>query len=305
MAGKIPVGRTIVRSYGFAFGNIVNNFGAIWIPVAILYALAFYYRAPYAAAAARLASGDPAEMMATMPILLAACAIAFVLIAVQFAAITKEALGLRTGNAFIQFPFGAAAWRLIGAYLLYFIVLVVIYVLVLLLNLAVGLALRALPLQAGIRPLAALAVALIILCAFFYASIRLSFFLAPVAVAERRVSLIRAWELAKGNFWRIFAVILALLVPILIAECIYIYSIYGTSLFPPLHATPEQLEAFRHHQQEISLRAMETTQRYWYAAYPANLLVSLVFYGLFSGGAAFAYRALENEAEPQPVPGES
>ena len=50
MTNKIPVGRTIAHSYGFAFGNIVNNLGAIWMPVAILYALYFLFAKRYMAA---------------------------------------------------------------------------------------------------------------------------------------------------------------------------------------------------------------------------------------------------------------
>jgi hypothetical protein len=36
MVNKIPVGGTIAHAYRFTFGNIFNNFGAIWVPVLLL-----------------------------------------------------------------------------------------------------------------------------------------------------------------------------------------------------------------------------------------------------------------------------
>lgn len=299
MAGKIAVGSTIARAYGFAFGNIVNNLGAIWIPVAILYGLNFYFGKAYMAAVLNLGTHDPASMMSAMPFLFAAIVVLFVLMVPQIAALTKEALGLRTGNAFLQFPFGAAAWRMMGAYLLFYLVLLVFYVILavgtVILSIVAGLSIgHSAPAAIGI---VAFAIALFVLCAFLYISVRLSFLLPPVVVAEKSVSLIRAWELTRGNFWRIFAILLTLLIPVIAVECVYIYEVYGNSFIPPIGGTPEQLQAFALHQQEINRAVMEKTQQYWYIYYPVGLAVSLIVLGMFSGASAFAYRAL--------VPGES
>src|ERR1700755_2149910 len=128
MANKIPVGSTISHAYGFAFGNIVNNLGAIWIPVAILWVLTYFFQQDYWNAA--IVMGDPRTMVQAMPTMAAAVAVVFVLITAQIASLTKEALGLRTGSAFLQFPFGGDTWRLIGSYLLFFLVISLIYLLI-------------------------------------------------------------------------------------------------------------------------------------------------------------------------------
>ena len=58
------------------------------------------------------------------------------------------------------------------------------------------------------------------------------------------------------------------------------------------HVTPDQIAAWSQHQQEMSRLAMEKSNRYWFITYPVGLFVGLVFYGLFSGASAFAYRAV-------------
>ncbi len=68
MAEKIPVGGTIARAYGFAFGNIVNNLGMIWIPVVILWAAAYFLQAPYLKAAMNGVGAGPGAALAAFPI---------------------------------------------------------------------------------------------------------------------------------------------------------------------------------------------------------------------------------------------
>lgn len=297
MTNKIPVGATIARAYGFAFGNIVNNLGAIWIPAAILYALAYLFHAQYMSATLNLMTHDPLLMLTGMRFLLVAFVVSFVLLTAQIAALTKEALGLRTGNPFLQFPFGAAMWRLIGAWLLYFLVMIVIYVGAILAGIAGGAIVAIAGAQMGatgklITGLVVLAYVIVVLCGFFYIAIRLSFLLGPVTVAEQRVSLIRAWQLGRGNFWRMFAIFLSFFIPLLVLEFAFLYATYGNAFLPPLHATPDEMAAFMHHQQEVSRQVMLMSEKFWYIIYPAGLLFGLIFYGLISGAGVFAYKAL-------------
>jgi hypothetical protein len=305
MAGKIPVGGTISRAYGFAFGNIVNNLGMIWIPAAILYALVFFFQGRYLQASLDLGSRNPQAILAALPFFFAAMIVVVLILTAQIAALTKEALGLRTGSAFLQFPFGAAMWRLLGSWLLYGLVMIVVYFACLLVNFALIAAIGALARSgSGGATAVAIGVAAVVLtiatfCALIYIAVRLSFLIAPVVVAEDRVSLIRVWELTKGNFWRIFLINLVLLLPFVVLEAIYIYYLYGSNFLPPMgaHVTPDQIAAWSQHQQEMSRLAVQRSTRYWFITYPVGLLVSLIFYGLLSGASAHAYRAV-TEAGP-------
>jgi len=305
MAHKVPVGGTIAHAYGFAFSNIVNNLGAIWIPAVIMYALMFVFRASYASTLLSM-STNPQAALAGLQYMFIGMIVFGVLIIAQIAGIMKEALGLRAGNAWLQFPFGAATWRVLGAYLLYFIVLIVLYVAVLMVSalfagIFAGMAGAG---TGGARGaiaglgLAAVVFALFVFCAFVYIGTRLSFLLAPVAVAEQRISLIRSWELTKGNFWRIFVIILAIVLPLLVLEIAILGAVYGSSLIPPMHpgVTPEELKVFNQHQRQM----MTNQQSWWFITYPLGLLVSVIFYGIFAGAVAHAYRALtvsDNSAE--------
>jgi hypothetical protein len=297
MTNKIPVGRTIARGYRFAFRNIVNNLGAIWLPAVILLACSYFFLRPYTT---QLVSGDPQVLPHILPQFLLFFVAVMVLISCQMAALTKEALRLRIGNAFLQNPFGAPAWRLLAAYLLYILAMIAIYVAILIVAMIGGLILGLL--ASSLSPvsgklvvgLVALLAAIVIGCAVTYIATRLSFLLAPVCVAEQRITLIRGWELTRGNFWRIFVVMLGVLIPILIVELVYIYAVYGGNLLPPMGqaATPEAMAQFQQHQQQLMIAASERTQHYWYLTYPLGLLFAVVMYGLFAGISAFAYQEL-------------
>jgi len=305
MTKKIPVGETISRAYGFAFGNIISNLGAIWIPALVLFACSYLLSRPYAM---RLIPGDPDALRQAMPFFLLGLPLALVLTTSQIAALTKEALGLRTGNPFLQFPFGAPTWRLLAAYLLFMLAMIVIYVVGVIVALIGGIVLgiltNAFPADSGKMIVATIAVfsAFVFLCAITYIATRLSFLLAPVCIAEQRITLVRGWELARGNFWRIFLVLLAVLIPLFTVECVYIYVLYGDSFFPPLSSfsDPQAMAQFQQHQQQVTIAASERLQHYWYFTYSIGLLFVLLIYGLFAGLSAFAYKAL---AEDTPAEG--
>ena len=89
-----------------------------------------------------------------------------------------------------------------------------------------------------------------------------------------------------------FVIFLSFFIPLLILEFAFLYFMYGSAFFPPLHATPDEMAAFVQHQQEISRQVMMMSEKFWYIIYPMGLLFGLIFYGLISGAGAFAYRAL-------------
>lgn len=304
MANKIPVGATIARAYGFAFGNILNNLGAIWVPVAIVWAASFFFYRPYMEHALQAGSGDPQAMLHSMRFVGVGFLLTFLLLTAQIAALTKEALGLRAGNAFLQFPFGPAMWRLLANYVLFILAMLVIYVIVAIAAIVGGIVLGVVAGQAAApagKPIVALAIAALAIavsCALIYIATRLSFLLAPVAVAEQRITLIRGWELTRGNFWRIFLIVLSVLLPLLLLEIVYILALYGTDFFPRpgTLGSPEGMAQWQQHNRQLSLHGMEVTQRYWFIVYPLGLLFALIVYALFAGLSAFAYRALVPES---------
>jgi hypothetical protein len=270
-----------------------------------LYGLLFYFRGAYMNAMMAFMSHDFGSMQRALPFIFAGYAIMFVLLTAQVAALTKEAMGLRRGLAWLQFPFGAAMWRLLIGYIALALVCIVLYfavILVIVLGGVIGGVIGKLAGGAATLGLVMVAVGLFgfaVVCGFFYAIVRLSFLMAPAAI-DGPQALRRGWALTRGNFWRIFLIGLSIFIPLLIAEGAYLYFVMGPDMLIPPHMqnmTSQALEKWQAHQQAASLAMMQHTQDRWYIVYPLGLLAGLILYGLMAGASGFAYRALVPLAE--------
>ncbi len=318
MANKIPVGATIAQTYRFAVANFLNNLGVAWIPLAVLITGGLiiapaYLRAlsgfvqiqPFAGDADALAAANLQNVQTILQIMPFAAVIMLLMIVClpsAYAAITKEALGTRTGAAYLQFPFGMPMWRLLGATLLFFLILTGAYIGIILAGI----------LLAAVSTLAATAsgssvmvgaiagtVTFVVMfsafCALVYGSVIVGFLIAPVTIAEERISLKRGWKLARGNFWRIIGVLTAVFLPLLILNFSYIALVYPDYFSSILSAArgsdAESLQMIR----DMAGNAT----RYWYLNGPMGLLFYVLFIGAYCGASVFSYRALTaGETEP-------
>ena len=100
---------------------------------------------------------------------------------------------------------------------------------------------------------------------------------------EQQLGVGRAWHLSAGNFWRILLVALAILIPIMLINYAYIFSLVG---LPPMmpNATKQAREAAEAAWRVAQFNAMADR---WYLTMP--LTVVLV---LFQFGAGCAARSL-------------
>jgi hypothetical protein len=299
MANKIPVAATVARAYGFAFGNFLGNLGAIWLPLAILYGLLYLTFGPYMQAMTALTSRDPAAIGPLLSYIFLGYLVLFVIMAAQITGLTREALGRRRGSAWLQLPFGAATWRLLLAWLALMLVAIILYFAVLFLAVVAGfLAGFAVTKIGGTHsawgPIAVAAIVFGVFFTFLYWMTRLSFLVAPVVVAEGPRALQRSWELTRGNFWRIVAVSLAVVIPLVAVECALLYGLTGSDFFSLARGadTARSVEHMRMLELAAIRRSAELTKTYWYIACPAGVIASVVLYGLIAGVSAFSYRAL-------------
>lgn len=216
---KIPLERTIGDTYKFAFSNILSIFGITWLPCVLMIALtgaAVWSLWPDFAALDWSASPDVAynrEVFVHLWLKMIGIGLPlYVLIYVFFAMITvgiqRKALGLMEGPVFVYFSLGGAVWRLLGAMILG---IAVIFLNILLTEGIVFVMFwvgehYSLPSAFGLIE----AIAVIAgVCWFFYSTARLLFFMPPALIAEGGLGLARSWELGRGNFWRIFAIVIA------------------------------------------------------------------------------------------------
>jgi hypothetical protein len=107
---KIPVGATIARAYGFAFGDFFKILGVVWFPWAIVSAASYVAMARAMSFASAAQAHDVAAMAQIWIYLTPLYLLMPILICMQLTGITQLALG--------YFPLGTPVWRLLGAFLL-------------------------------------------------------------------------------------------------------------------------------------------------------------------------------------------
>ncbi len=285
--GKIPVGKTVAYAYSFAFGNILNILGVAWFPFVIIGVGGYFLLMPYLAAVQSfLTTQDVSSLGSTLlllPVFAILCVVCMSMVKVE---VMREALGMDPGRKFFYFSLDKPVWRLIGAYLLLILVMIglgiagaiVLGILAWLVAMADANAALLVSTIGGV--IFALAMALI--------AVRLAFLLAAVVVAENHISLKRGYHLTYGNFWRIVAVVLAIVIPLALVQVVVQMTVFGsdfmaTSIMPT--DSPEEMAA--------KLQVLQTQlQSGLLIMVPIWIVISIINLGLSAGAGAFAYRAL-------------
>jgi hypothetical protein len=104
---KIPVFSTIARAYGFTFGNLGTIIGLVWLPTAVLVALQYYVAVRYLNGyLSAFAQGNVYELNSASGLRYLSIILALLLQAILVTPVMRQALGLRTGGAFVSFAVG-------------------------------------------------------------------------------------------------------------------------------------------------------------------------------------------------------
>jgi hypothetical protein len=309
---KIPVGATIAHAYRFAFGDFFRILGVMWLPMAIMWLPSLLMRARMMALSTQFAAHDFSAIREMGGVLLPLYLAAFVFLFMQMIGIARLALGLPRGTVWFYFSLGKPVWRLIGSYLLVMVATIIGWLAVILGSLLIGFLAG---LIAKLANNSAFGVIMAILaglgmiflwCGFLYCIVRLTFLLIPVVAAEEEgFALAHSWTLGLGNFWRMFAILLVILVPFILLECIFVFGFMfkGVS-FPPPHASADQAAAFQMAVNANALTMMNSMFHYWYISFPLTMAVMVVLYGMAVGAQCFAYRALTESKALDPIAGD-
>ncbi len=247
---KISVGATIAYAYRFAIGGFPRVLSIVWLPWLILAAGGLLLRSSTTAFSTAIATRDFEGISHLLIVLVPFYILTVILLFMQIAGITQQALGVRTGSPYYYFSLDKPVWRLLGAFLLTTLIALGSYILLLSAGLLLGIVVAILakvinvsPATRGILGIGAAIAIIAVFCAYVYALVRMTFFLNPVVVAEHQINLKRSWSLGRGNFWRIVIVLLAVLAPVLILQAILLFGllIHGLPPVQPLHATADQI----------------------------------------------------------------
>ena len=289
---KIPVWKTIADGYSFTFGHLGTIIGLIWLPMVIV-SLAGYFAMSqyYGTMPSAMEAGDSGAIGRSVLVVLLWSVASLVLSSMMYAAVTRQALGLRHGPALVNFQFGAGELRVLGA-ILAFAGIVVVFMLIymLVLGTAAGLA-RVLPAPAqGAVAIAIGLSAIVILFALVYAMVRLSFLLIPATVAEEKIGLAQSWQMTGGNFWRIFLIGLATLGPLIVLMAGAEIAILGPAFFMPHPVQAGDADA----QMRALIEQMRAASPHMPLLYGFSFLIAPLLMGLGLSPPAFAYLALKN-----------
>jgi hypothetical protein len=280
---KIPVGKTIAYAYGFTFGHFLTVLGLAWVPLALV-AVGAYLTLPsyYSGMAAMATAGDVSAGASGLGLMFLFLLILFAGFVMIYVAIARQALGLRTGPAFFYFSLDAAFWRLLLAYLL---TMLIAFGLAMVVAIVAGIA--AVVFTALSTLVLSVLMSLITLIGIVYVMVRLTFLQPPIAVVEEHRVIRRAWELGKGNFWRMFAVLLGIMVPLMIVQFVIQITLFSSLAItpPPEDASPAEAAAF------MAQMATEIV-----GVLPFLVPIAIVFYAamiaMIVSASAFAYRSL-------------
>ncbi len=216
----------------------------------------------------------------------------------------RQALAPRSRSVFVHLALGATELRMFAAFVAASLIMLTIEIAGIVLIVAAaylfGTVAGTLPPVAGIASTTlALWAALALLAAFFgaiiFITLRLTFLLVPVTVAENKFDLVRSWQLTRGNFWRSFWLTLLVSFP---AGLLYLGIQFAFVGFATVAEAPNLSPfsaATAASAQAVALRARFVLGwlPYFYGAW---FLVRPLTVGLASGAAARAYRALVPDA---------
>ena len=290
---KIPLEDTLVGAYRFLFTNIISIIGTVWLPFVLLVTITgglLYVSVPHDWLQGHFPHfGTPREMVLTLlpiirlePVFLL---LALIVGAMVMVGLMRHSLGLKQGTTFVYFSLGGPVWRLMAAYVLSALIMIV--VIAVLVTAVVLFCVFGMPKMAHVPGvLVAVLLGVAAFCIYFYTAFRLFFFLPAVVVAEGKIGIGRSWELGGGNFWRIFLIVLLIVIPVGFIASI----VMQITVLPPVMAVITKMppgQAGEH------VHAM--LQAFWPvlpAIVAVTLVERLVLAGLFAGAVGTAYKAV-------------
>ena len=293
---KVPVGASIAHAYQFLFGRFFQIIGTGWLP-GLLYGLGVYVLLGAMRGWAPVHAAPPSTL-ASMAVWWLGTAVFFLAIrSVLGISLTQEALGVRKDLTLAHFVVGPRELRLFFGYLRYYLLFIVLYVAVLAVCGAAFWAAKAYGAKLAVSghpvalPLAGL-LAVVLIVSFALSMLRLFFLLAPVASAEHRTRLSRAWAISHHSTWRILFVCLGTFLPLLVAAGVAAYFLIG----------PDTLRALG---EAVKAKPGDPTPIFrFYADHAAMLATLSAVFGvigaaLLAGASACAYRAVTGHEEPE------
>lgn len=289
---KIPVFKTIAFAYTFLFARFGTVIGITALP-ALLATVVDYLVRSYITI-----ENTPSAAGTNLLLSIAGMVTTIFVWAVAAVGVTRAALGQPLGSGAYYFPVSTLELRMFGAMLRFWLGVVALLILASLLA-SVAFMLAGVPLDGASdpEPSAAILVAGVVAWAVFgyviLTVVRMGFLLSATVVCETNGGLRRAHDLARGNFWRMAAILVALFAPIFLLLSVAGAVILRASLGADYAQIIEQDSV-----EQLMQRAEEAIVQNLLLWETFNFLMFVLAAGLIYSAGAYAYRALTSKPSP-------
>ncbi len=228
---KVPILATVRAAWSFVYTHLGAIIGLVWVPVVVMTVTGFFVESRYYAAVAdSLASGNVVTQGPALLGIFVYFIAVLLLYSAMYVPVVQLAQGQRKDGALLHFAFGPPEWRLFRALLGLFAFLLVPVML--------SGVLASLPQLAKMQELLSVLLVLVFM-GIAYAGLRFVVLLPAIAVSEEGPALPRAWKLSAGNFWRLLAILLLTVAPLLLCAGIAGVVLMGAqAMAPGLDQTP-------------------------------------------------------------------
>lgn len=306
---KLPVLKAVGTTFAFTIEHALDLLKIVWLPLALLTAISAFvlpgYMQTMMGVADLGAQPSPEDAMRAMSAALpAAFAMMIAGVAVYmiiFAGILKLVIRGEKPSMPFYIGFGSDEWRLLGTWLLCFLIFIGVEILAAIVaGLAGGLAFGA----GGAGIYIAFAVGIVVLVAIIWVCIRLSL-ATPAAVGAQTIGIGPAWNASKGNVWPLFFYwliwgvifviveigLIAILMPGYFEAMGSVFSAAGTG-------SPENVQAASRAMNEQMLAMYDTSSPMALIRLAGSLVIGTVLIVLVAVAGGVAWR-LMTDAQPE------
>jgi len=303
---EIPVGATVAHAYRFAFFDFPKILGLIWLPAVLISVISIYPMRRLINIFETLSTEQSAAALHQAWILIPFLILGFILYCSQIASIVQLALQPARQQVLYHISLGKTVWRLIGAFLLVILVYLGAWLASMLVGILVSLLFSPFVTAANLKialAITSLIAGVLVYGAFIAVTVRPVFLMAPVVIAEQKISIGRAWSLSRGNFWRLMLIFVAVFLPFWLIQRLLLVAFLpkNVMLAAPPGASQEVKAAVLANVMNWAAQMLGTMLHYWYITYPLGLVWMVIYLGTIFGAQTFAYRALTEDETSVPV----
>ena len=294
---SLPVGDTILRAWGFAGRRVLPLLGVGWLAAAFYGLVVAFFLTRLSGAVLVWPRPDAGSFnnFAMFYLFCLAVATAFANAAMAVP-MTREALEPGGEWKSAYFVISGREWALFANLLLLYVIVIGVVSAIAFAG-SVGIAVS-LPMignggvwqDISVAPLMLGAVIFVAVAAGLFLATRFGFFLAPIAVADSPARLLEAWSLSSGKFFRLLAIGLLLVLPVIVLALLIEWAAIGSQFADALGA----LLALPHD----TIPLFQTIRDHSGATAAILAGALLVLNAIFAGASAEAYATAEHGAAP-------